>query len=150
MKALSILQPWAWAITAGYKDIENRRWPTKYRGWFLIHAGKKWGDEQEDDLDDCMEDFPLLPWSTAELTRGGCIGIAEIFGCVQQSESLWFNGPHGFLIRNAKPIVPFAFRGQLGWFDVPVISGPDDPILFDANSRGIPERPATMQGELLP
>lgn len=49
MKALSILQPWAWLITAGHKDIENRRWWTNYRGPFLIHAGKKWGAEQEDD-----------------------------------------------------------------------------------------------------
>lgn len=26
MKALSIRQPWAWLICAGYKDIENRDW----------------------------------------------------------------------------------------------------------------------------
>lgn len=26
MKALSIKQPWAWLICAGYKDIENRNW----------------------------------------------------------------------------------------------------------------------------
>ena len=26
MKALSIKQPWAWLICAGYKDIENRDW----------------------------------------------------------------------------------------------------------------------------
>ncbi len=39
MKALSIKQPWAWLICAGYKDIENRSWriirepaPSFYRG----------------------------------------------------------------------------------------------------------------------
>ena len=26
MKALSIKQPWAWLICAGYKDVENRNW----------------------------------------------------------------------------------------------------------------------------
>ncbi len=38
--ALSIRQPWAWLIINGYKDIENRSWPTNYRGTFFIHASK--------------------------------------------------------------------------------------------------------------
>lgn len=38
MKALSILQPWAWLIVEGYKDVENRTWKTGFRGKFLIHA----------------------------------------------------------------------------------------------------------------
>lgn len=29
---LSIRQPWAWLIVNGYKDIENRTWPTHFRG----------------------------------------------------------------------------------------------------------------------
>lgn len=41
-KALSIKQPWAWLIAAGYKDVENRSWPTNYRGRFYIHASKKY------------------------------------------------------------------------------------------------------------
>lgn len=40
MKALSILQPWPWLILHAWKDIENRTWPTRFRGRFLIHAGK--------------------------------------------------------------------------------------------------------------
>lgn len=39
-KALSIRQPWAFLIAAGIKDVENRSWPTKYRGRFFIHASK--------------------------------------------------------------------------------------------------------------
>lgn len=38
MKALSIRQPWAWLIVNGHKDIENRSWPTRFRGKFLVHA----------------------------------------------------------------------------------------------------------------
>src|SRR5215831_9447735 len=38
VKILSIRQPWAYLITRSSKDIENRSWPTKYRGPFLIHA----------------------------------------------------------------------------------------------------------------
>lgn len=30
MAALSIRQPWAWLVVQGYKDIENRDWPTNF------------------------------------------------------------------------------------------------------------------------
>ncbi|RCJ19276.1 hypothetical protein A6770_31970 [Nostoc minutum NIES-26] len=40
MKALSVRQPWAWAIIYASKDIENRGWPIYYRGDILIHAAK--------------------------------------------------------------------------------------------------------------
>ena len=40
MKALSIRQPWAWLIVCGHKPLENRSWPTPYRGPLLIHAAK--------------------------------------------------------------------------------------------------------------
>ena len=39
MPALSIRQPWAWAILHAGKDIENRSWRTAFRGEVLIHAG---------------------------------------------------------------------------------------------------------------
>jgi len=39
MRALSIRQPWAWAILHG-KDVENRTWVTRVTGEFLIHASK--------------------------------------------------------------------------------------------------------------
>ena len=32
MKALTIKQPWAWAILHGGKDIENRNWFTSVAG----------------------------------------------------------------------------------------------------------------------
>jgi hypothetical protein len=41
MKILSIRQPWAYLITRGSKNIENRGWPTNYRGPVLIHASLK-------------------------------------------------------------------------------------------------------------
>lgn len=44
MKALSIRQPWAWLIVAGYKDIENRSWPTNFRGRVYIHASRKFDE----------------------------------------------------------------------------------------------------------
>ena len=44
MKCLSVRQPWAALILHGVngqkKDVENRAWPTKFRGAMLIHASK--------------------------------------------------------------------------------------------------------------
>ncbi len=48
MQALSVRQPWAWLIVAGYKDVENRGWATKYRGRILIHAGRRAAEDAGD------------------------------------------------------------------------------------------------------
>lgn len=39
-RALTILEPWAWAIAAGFKPVENRRKSTSYRGPVAIHTSK--------------------------------------------------------------------------------------------------------------
>jgi hypothetical protein len=43
MKALTVQQPWAWAIFHG-KDIENRTQLWTYRGPLAIHAGARWSE----------------------------------------------------------------------------------------------------------
>ena len=40
MKVLTIKQPYATLIAEGLKEFEFRTWNTKFRGEFLIHAGK--------------------------------------------------------------------------------------------------------------
>jgi activating signal cointegrator 1 len=40
MQAITISQPYASAISSGEKWVENRSWPTRYRGPLAIHAGK--------------------------------------------------------------------------------------------------------------
>ncbi|WP_406404181.1 hypothetical protein [Streptomyces uncialis] len=39
LRALTLRQPWASAITELGKNVENRTWHTTYRGPLLIHAG---------------------------------------------------------------------------------------------------------------
>ena len=39
-RCLSIRRPWAPLIIQGYKSIENRSWPTSYRGRIAIHASQ--------------------------------------------------------------------------------------------------------------
>ena len=46
--ALSVRQPWAWALLFGGKDVENRTWSTRHRGRIWIHASKR---EIADDVD---------------------------------------------------------------------------------------------------
>ena len=41
MKCLSVSQPYADLIVKGKKTIELRKWNTKFRGEFLIHAPLK-------------------------------------------------------------------------------------------------------------
>lgn len=40
LRALTVRQPWAACIASGAKTVENRTWPTKYRGPLLIHAAQ--------------------------------------------------------------------------------------------------------------
>jgi hypothetical protein len=39
VKALTVRQPWAWALIHGGKDVENRTQAWSYRGPLAIHAG---------------------------------------------------------------------------------------------------------------
>lgn len=113
---LSIRQPWAWLICHGGKDIENRNWPTRFRGKFLIHAGKGMTrDEYENAEWDALENGVTLP-PYAALERGGIVGEAEIVDCVTHSDSPWFCGDYGFVLRNAKPLPFWPCKGMLGFF----------------------------------
>lgn len=118
MLALSIKQPWAWLIVNGYKDVENRDWSTRFRGQFLVHAGKT--------FDMPGYSFIITHWpeivmpNIGDFLLGGIVGQAEIYDCVDFHESAWFMGEYGFLIRNAKPLPFVPLRGQLGFFNVEV------------------------------
>lgn len=125
MKALSIRQPWAFAITHGYKPVENRTWPTRYRGPILVHAGVK---EEKDDVDYVLgliaqqTDTPLYVIRRRYKNHGACGGIvgrATLSDCVTHLDSIWFNGPFGFVLTDPKWCSLIPCRGALGLFDVP-------------------------------
>ena len=102
VRALSIRQPWCHHILHDGKDVENRDWPTRYRGWFLVHAGKA--------LDG------TLPLALADVPRGGIVGAARITDCVSSSDSYWWMGKFGFVLANAVPIPLVPCKGSLGFF----------------------------------
>ena len=142
MKALSIKQPWAWLICAGYKDIENRDWfigrkPAlggrfQDRGLELpqriyVHAGMSQSEmipEVTLWIKDRLIELQCLRMAATlvnpGLYHGGIIGEVDITGCVEESDSPWFVGRYGFVLAN--PVLydkPVPCRGQLGFFNVP-------------------------------
>lgn len=122
MIALSIRQPWAWLILHAGKDIENRDWSTKYRGRFLIHAGKGMTRAEYASACDfaasCGVSNSRMP-SFDDLPRGGIVGSVELVDCAQRSGSPWFVGEHGFVLRDPRPLPFTPWKGQLSFFDVP-------------------------------
>lgn len=114
MKAISIKQPWSWAICNAGKDIENREWYTSYRGNILIHASKT--------IDSYGYDFlnfrNISPPSRKTILKGGIVGVATIVDCVTESNSEWFSGKYGFVLNNQKPVDFIQCKGQLGIFNI--------------------------------
>ncbi len=115
---LSIRQPWAWLIVNGHKDIENRTWPTKFKGRFLVHAGKTPPDWTDDDYEFCEKEYGVVV-PRQGLPLGGLVGEAQLIACVDKSPSSpWFQGPYGFMLRDQKALPFVPMRGQRGFFNV--------------------------------
>jgi hypothetical protein len=123
VKALSIRQPWVWAILNAGKRVENRPRRFHYRGPICLHASLYSIDEGMRSYSCLREDFsdhrltpPPYPDLDA-LQRGEIVGTAEIVDCVEQSDSLWFSGPYGLVLENVKPVEFIPVKGELGLFD---------------------------------
>ena len=132
MIALSIRQPWAWLIVNGFKDIENRDWLTRYRGRFLVHAGKKCTQADYEAARIFVRSTSLfgslsMPGLEA-LELGGVVGEATLLDCVTEHPSPWFTGgaannlpgetSYGFVLANARPLPFMPYKGRLQFFDV--------------------------------
>lgn len=122
MKALTICQPYAELIARGDKLVENRTWPTSYRGELLIHAGKGrkflGGDNYGIQIDSM--DF------------GKVIAVASLAACVQwpnRNLPSWLNwmsehehaeGPWCWVLNNVRRLQePISYTGAQGIFNVP-------------------------------
>jgi len=127
LPVLSIRQPWAWAIVTVGKDIENRCWPTKFRGRFLIHAAKGCTKDEYLDAKSFIMGAIAPPYRGKGIIfpgwklmdRGGIVGVAEIVDCVRESDSPWFVGDWGFALRNVQPLEFLPCKGALGFFHLP-------------------------------
>jgi len=129
MKAITICQPYAWLITLPetdprHKRVENRTWPTRYRGPLLIHAGKSrdWLDTWED----------ITPQEVAALQYGVIVAKANLTACLPLAEIrhgrypdrlCWLSGhqhaegPFCWVLEDVMPLEPMPCTGARGLWD---------------------------------
>lgn len=140
MKALTICNPYPVMILRGEKRVENRTWPTRYRGRLYMHAGKSrsWWDEEID-----TKRYPNAAW-------GAVVGIVDLIDCVHinqihsgqfDQKYPWLlghahvNGPWCWILGSVTPIGPWPWRGAQGLFEID-----EDELGRVANRElGIPE-----------
>ena len=125
MKCLSLKQPFADLLALGEKTIELRKWNTKFRGKFLIHASKNIDKEACERLDIDID----------KLAKGAIIGSAILYDVKKyknQEEfnkdkqkhfsiiSKYFDGyTYGFLVKDARIFkISIPYLGKLGFFEV--------------------------------
>lgn len=125
MKTLTIKQPFASLIAEGYKKYEFRSWKTKYRGEFLIHAGKSIDKK-------AMKRFAYL---NLEYPTGKIIAKATLTDCIEitdevkeelkQLDSVVYKGAinhqgkneYGFKLENVEKITPIEAKGALSFWE---------------------------------
>ena len=125
--ALSVRQPFAWAIIHAGKDIENRTWRNARTGpisplprRIAIHAAKGMAHDEYDAFCEFYANAagfgrPIIPHEE-DLKRGGIIGSVELVDIVTVSDSSWFEGPYGLVLRDPQPCEFIPARGALGFF----------------------------------
>ena len=118
MKTLSLKQPFAELILQGRKTIELRKWNTKFRGEFLIHASKK------PDVD-AMKKFGFN-----ELPCGFILGQTNLTDVKHYTNKEEFQkdnnkhlansewGDYGFILKDTKRFnKPISALGKLGFWE---------------------------------
>jgi hypothetical protein len=125
VKALSIRQPWAFAILHLGKRVENRTWYTPFRGTFVLHAAKKWSRDEKEDLE-CFREEIVRKFSPAIPTvhLGYLVGTARLVDCVRpdkvpEGQESWATGDWCFVLDDVRIWKqPVKYKGMLGFFDV--------------------------------
>jgi hypothetical protein len=113
--ALSLRQPWLWAILFCGKEIENRTWRSSRRGRIILHASKTM---DETGLRFLAEAGFAVPDA---LPMGAYVGEVTITDCrpVTACDSPWAFGPWCYTLERPIPyITPIPGRGQLGFYPV--------------------------------
>jgi hypothetical protein len=119
--ALSVRQPWAWAIIHAGKPVENRSKLAITKGGMrhghiAIHASKGMTRDEYEDARDFMATIGVRCPRPDELVRGAIIGHVRCTGYTNKSESPWFFGPWALELENPIACRPVPAIGQLGYF----------------------------------
>ena len=124
-RAISIRQPWAWAIVHAGKDIENRSTRNWTPGPVAIHAAKGMTKLGYNNAQHMMSTIGVKCPPPADLLRGGIIGTANISHVISESDSPWFLGPFGLKLTDAKSVDFIASKGSLGLFSWEASADPE-------------------------
>lgn len=118
--ALSVRQPWAWAIVEGGKDIENRSAAAVRHGMrpgrIAIHAARGMTRAEYADARDFMGRLDVICPRPDDLVRGAIIGAATVTSIVHHSDSPWWMGPRGLVLTEVVACDPIPAPGMLGYF----------------------------------
>ena len=117
LKSLTVHQPWAWAIAAGHKRVENRSWATPYRGDLLIIAGRSRAS-----LEAGNELLRSLGcWLPDGYVYGAAVCIVTLYAVLPLNELLKLYQPHPiatgpfcWMLSDARPLrEPIPMTGHL-------------------------------------
>lgn len=117
INVLTVKQPWASMLLVA-KDVENRSWSTKHRGWILILAGRMIDREIPADLNLTMK----IPDPTT-LPRGAVVGAIKLADVVDDSQSIWAESGCWHWCHDPDVSImfdtPIPWRGSLGLTQAP-------------------------------
>lgn len=131
-KAITIHQPWAWAIAEGIKTVENRTWATSYRGPIAIHAGKSMASIEEGTR--FIESLGYKVPTFGDEDFGAIIAVANLVDCVKVDEdplgmfgvrdNPFAQGPVCWVLSDVRKLAePVACNGKQGLWEVEVKCG---------------------------
>lgn len=119
--AVSVRQPWAWAIVHGPKDVENRSKAAIDKGCMrpgriAIHASQGMTRDEYELGAAFMARVGVTCPRPDQLVRGGVIGAATVTRIVREHGSPWFFGPHALVLDDKEAWEPIPCVGALGFF----------------------------------
>ncbi len=135
MKCLSVCQPFAELIIQGKKTIELRKWNTKFRGEFLVHAAKNI----------LIEDCKRMKISSS-ITTGAIIGKVKLTDVKKYESDKELNSDkkkhhslsditknkYGFILESPKKLrVPIPYSGKLNFFEFHPDEMKNDDVKID-------------------
>jgi len=108
LRALSIMNPFAWEICVGLKPLEFRSWDTKFRGLVLLHCSSSRQCEK-----DFAEFYPEVRQEEINAMRGSIIGFATAV------DSFWREEDQAFCHEMREPgllLQPIECSGALNYW----------------------------------
>lgn len=127
IRALTLWQPMAWAISDYTKRVENRPWkPWKGVRTFAIHAGQTYHQPHAEQIADV---FGIQVPSKNECPRGAIVAVVDLCGYVHEDDRVelvgddpWFSGPYGWMLENVRRLDPVPCKGERGlWLVSPEV-----------------------------